>query len=117
MNRTEEPLFEIIDQQRRALTPEQTLLLAMLEDAILCAARPVTNFKQEELQRNALRWIKGDEYYAGYLFSFRSVCEELDLDSSYIRKRILSGEVVIKNAQHKKLRYVIYQGRRAEVKG
>ncbi len=71
-------------------TPEQKLMLAVLDDAVSCfqkyfAARDKQNVR---LFREAEEWIllqgKGD-----WFFSFDYICETLDLNPDSIRKGLL----------------------------
>ena len=60
--------------------PERRLAMAILRDAIECYqnARSSTDFTEAE------GWILSRE--RGYLFSFESICELLDIDPGWLRR-------------------------------
>ena len=73
-------------RRRFYLQPEQVLMLAVLEDAVLCfqdnvaAATP----RKQMLFREADEWIFSSA--DSYLFSFDNICEALALDPNYLRR-------------------------------
>jgi len=71
-------------------TPEQALMLAILEDAIACFRRELRRPRQnpEILARQAEFWIKTNDWNSP--FSFNNVCEGLGLGSVATRQRILA---------------------------
>jgi len=76
-------------------TPEQGLMLAILEDAIACYRRELRRPRQnpEILARQAEFWIRLNEWNSP--FSFNNVCEGLGLEALATRQKILlSAETV-----------------------
>jgi hypothetical protein len=73
-------------------TPEQALMLAILEDAIACYRRELRRPRQnpEILARQAEFWIKTNDWNSP--FSFNNVCEGLGLGSVATRQRILARD-------------------------
>lgn len=69
--------------------PERRLMLAILYDAINCFQRNLLGqpAKARVLFEEAERWIMADD--TDWLFSFTNICEHLDLDPHYLRKRLL----------------------------
>jgi len=73
-------------RRRFYLQPEQVLMLAVLEDAVMCFqdnATAVTPRKQV-LFREAEEWIFNDD--KSYLFSFDNICEGVGLNPDYLRR-------------------------------
>jgi len=72
-------------QRKTHLAPEKTLMLAVLEDAILCFQRyaGARNGKTRRLFRDAEDWIleKDDKWF----FSFDQICLSLGFEPGYIR--------------------------------
>ncbi|MGH7772539.1 MAG: hypothetical protein ACREQA_09935 [Candidatus Binatia bacterium] len=71
--------------RRTDLEPEKMLMLAVLQDAITC-------FQEHVLEPNPqfyeeVGWIL--EENSNWLFSFKNICEALDLDPNYIRDGLL----------------------------
>jgi hypothetical protein len=67
---------------------ERRLLLAVLQDAVLCFQTYL--FTQERhgrtLFREAEQWLGSRE--SDLLFSFESICEVLGIDAQYLRRRL-----------------------------
>jgi len=72
-------------------TPELTLMLAILEDAIACYRRALKRPRQnpEILARQAEFWIRLDDWESP--FSFNNICEALRLEPVATRQRILGS--------------------------
>lgn len=72
-------------QRKTHLAPEKTLMLAVLEDAILCFQRyaGARNGKTRRLFREAEDWLL--EKDSRWLFSFEQICGSLGLEPGYIR--------------------------------
>jgi len=68
------------------LNPERLLMLAVLEDAIVCFQDNIgaTCQRKRALYRDAEQWILDTD--SSYLFSFNSVCDMLDYEASYLRQ-------------------------------
>ena len=71
------------------LDPERLLMVAVLEDAIVCFQDNIaaTCNRQRALYRDAEEWILDNGY--SYLFSFENVCEALDYDAAYLRQGLM----------------------------
>jgi hypothetical protein len=67
------------------LAPEKMLMLAVLEDAVRCFQKHHTARTRQQKKEfdKAQRWIFG--FRGDWVFSFDSICSELDLDPQYIR--------------------------------
>ena len=80
MHETEEVFF---DSRIRLATvcPETALMYAVLEDAFYCFRGPI-----EQQARQAQEWFFSDDSKS--LFSFVSICDVLELQPEYIRKRL-----------------------------
>jgi hypothetical protein len=68
------------------LDPERTLLLAVLQDAIVCFQEFLfaTSKKKQALFVEAEEWIFDED--KSYLYSFENVCELLGFEASYMRQ-------------------------------
>ena len=82
---------------RAQLEPEKELLLAVLQDGIQCF-RDNLHARSEEktaLCQEARAWIFGND--SGWLFSFLSICDLLDMDPEYIRQALRQCEELGQN--------------------
>jgi hypothetical protein len=82
-----------------ALSPEQMLMLAVLEDAIRCIQKyPRT--PRSSACREAIDWVLAQEDDA--LFSFANICAVLGLDADYMREGLLTwkGKQAVKRRRH-----------------
>jgi hypothetical protein len=73
----------------RPLQPERRLMLAVLEDAVMCFQRYLraNGGKEKKLHEDAASWIfDRDDNRA---FSFESICEICGLDPDYLRMGLL----------------------------
>jgi len=86
----------LIPQQFRAtyerkfhLDPERTLMLAVLEDAIICFQENVaaTCRKKQTLFLDAEEWFRAEDQ--SYLYAFENVCELLGFDANYLRQGLM----------------------------
>jgi hypothetical protein len=77
-------------RRRFYLQPEQLLMLAVLEDAVVCFQDNLTAVtpRKQSLFRDAEEWIF-EAAGKSYLFSFESICEGLALDPNYVRRGLL----------------------------
>jgi hypothetical protein len=86
-------------QRRFSLDPELGLMLAVLQDAVICFQEHLgsTCKRKRALFLDAEEWLfDGDQ---SYLFSFENVCEALGFQSDYIRRGLLRWrEAALKNA-------------------
>jgi len=73
-------------RRRFHLQPEQVLMLAVLEDAVLCFQDNVAAVapRKQMLFREAEEWIFSSA--KSYLFTFDNICEALALDPDYLRR-------------------------------
>ena len=92
-------------RRRFHLQPEQLLMLAVLEDAIICFQDNLTATtpRKQSLFREAEEWIVDDNKF--YLFSFDNICEGLALDPNYVRRGLLRWkEMVLREVARKQAR-------------
>jgi hypothetical protein len=76
-------------RRRFHLQPEQVLMLAVLQDAVLCFQDHLTATqpRKKALYRDAEEWIlDGDR---SYFFSFENICESIGIDSTYLRRGLM----------------------------
>lgn len=74
---------EFFDSQIRLATvcPETALMYAVLEDAFFCFQGEI-----KQHARQAKEWFFSDD--SNSLFSFVSICEVLEVEPEYFRKRL-----------------------------
>jgi hypothetical protein len=92
-------------RRRFHLEPEQLLMLAVLEDAVLCFQDNLTAGvpRKQSLFREAEDWILNDD--KSYLFSFENICEFLTLDPGYLRRGLIQWkERAMREATRKPVR-------------
>jgi hypothetical protein len=76
-------------RRRFHLQPEQLLMLAVLEDAVLCFQDHLTATqpRKQALYRDAEEWmLHGDK---SYFFSFDNICDSIGIDSAYLRRGLM----------------------------
>jgi hypothetical protein len=80
-----------LDEQALQWSPELSLMLAILEDAIACYRKTLKRPRQNPdiLARQAEFWIRLDDWDSP--FSFNNICETLRLEPVATRERILSS--------------------------
>ena len=71
------------------LNPEQVLMLAVLEDAIICFQDHVaaTCKRKHSLHLEAEQWILDED--KSYLFSFENICDSLGFEPTYLRQGLV----------------------------
>jgi hypothetical protein len=76
-------------QRRFQQEPEKVLMLALLEDAIICFQDYLgTDCKRKmALFQDAETWILDDD--TSYIFSFVNICDVLGFDASYLREGLV----------------------------
>jgi hypothetical protein len=76
-------------QRRFQQEPEKVLMLALLEDAIICFQDYLgTDCKRKvALFHDAEAWILDDD--TSYIFSFVNICDVLGFDASYLREGLM----------------------------
>lgn len=91
-------------QRRTPLEPERRLMLAVLDDAILCFQRYLhpKGGKEKKLHQHAVTWIFDPSDHG--VFSFENICETCGLDPDYLRMGLLKWQermTMIKNSPSK----------------
>ena len=92
-------------RRRFHLQPEQLLMLAVLEDAVVCFQDNLTAVapRKQSLFRDAENWILDES--KSYLFSFENICEGLALDPNYVRRGLIRWkEMVLRELDRKPTR-------------
>jgi hypothetical protein len=76
-------------RRRFHLNPEQLLMLAVLEDAIICFQDHVaaTCKRKHLLHLEAEQWIFDED--KSYLFSFENICDSLSFEPTYLRQGLV----------------------------
>ena len=82
---------QMLDAPQRS--PEQRLMVAVLEDAMRELARPGGEWFGARARRRAeiVAWFASDD--VAWPFSFVNVCEALDLDVARFRTRLGGGRI------------------------
>lgn len=77
-----------VPSAERLLSPEQRLMLAILEDAVYTVLKyaGAKNRRARRLVRDAERWIALTD--RSWLFSFENICAVLGLESDAVRSRL-----------------------------
>lgn len=92
-------------RRRFHLEPEQLLMLAVLEDAVVCFQDNLTAVapRKQSLFRDAEEWILNTDN--SYLFTFENICESLAIDPDYLRRGLIRWkETVLREANRKPVR-------------
>jgi hypothetical protein len=78
--------YETTQCRRFHLEPERVLMLAVLQDAVLCFQdhAAATCQRKQMLHRDAAEWIFSTD--RSYLFSFENICDALGYDADYMRQ-------------------------------
>ena len=81
--------FQSSQRRRFHLDPERVLMLAVLQDAVVCFQEHVAAKckRKQSIHRDAEEWISNTD--RSYLFSFENVCEALGFDADYMREGLL----------------------------
>lgn len=76
-------------RRRFHLDPERVLMLAVLQDAVVCFQDNVkaTCKRKQIMHLDAAEWIANED--RSYPFSFENVCEALGYDAGYMRQGLL----------------------------
>jgi len=84
-----QPQYQATHQRRFHQEPEKVLMLALLEDAIVCFQDYFgTDCKRKKaLFHDAEEWIH--DHDASYIFSFENICEVLGFDAGYLRDGLM----------------------------
>jgi hypothetical protein len=81
--------FQSTYRRRFYLDPERVLMLAVLQDAVVCFQENLTATckRKQVMHVEAEEWILNKD--KSYLFSFENVCEMLGYDAGYMREGLL----------------------------
>jgi hypothetical protein len=81
--------FQSTYRRRFHLDPERVLMLAVLQDAVVCFQENLmaTCKRKRVMHVEAEEWILNED--KSYLFSFENVCEALGYDAGYMRAGLL----------------------------
>ena len=73
------------------LDPEKMLMLAVLEDGVICFQKYIStrDEKEKRLLSEEEEWLLMEQNGEDWLFSFDNVCETLGLNPGYIREGLL----------------------------
>jgi len=76
-------------QRRFHLDPELGLMLAVLQDAIVCFQEHLgaTCKRKKALYQDAEQWLFNRD--RSYLFSFENICEALGFEADYLRQGLI----------------------------
>lgn len=96
-----QPQYLATHQRRFHQEPEKVLMLALLEDAIVCFQ---DNFGTDDRRKRALfedaeQWILDRD--SSYIFSFENICEVLGLDAGYLREGLMRWKTTRARTQAK----------------
>jgi hypothetical protein len=81
--------FQSTYRRRFHLDPERVLMLAVLQDAVVCFQENLMAIckRKQVMHVEAEEWILNED--KSYLFSFENVCEALGYDAGYMRAGLL----------------------------
>lgn len=81
--------YQATYRRRFHLEPERVLMLAILEDAIVCFQDNLgaTCKRKKTLHSDAEEWILDDD--KSYFFSFENICSALGFDPGYLRHGLI----------------------------
>jgi len=99
--------FQSTQRSRFHLDPERVLMLAVLQDAVVCFQEHILAKckRKQSLHREAEEWIANSD--RSYLFSFENVCEMLGLDASYMRQGLLRWKRTVRANDSETLRQIV----------
>jgi len=94
--------FQSSQRRRFHLDPERVLMLAVLQDAVVCFQEHVAAKckRKQSLHREAEEWISNAD--RSYLFSFENVCEALGFDADYMREGLTRWKLAARQAGSEK---------------
>ncbi|GEM_PF-253521 len=81
--------YQATYRRRFHLDPERVLMLAVLQDAVVCFQDNLkaTCKRKQMMHLDAAEWIANED--RSYPFSFENVCEALGYDPAYMRQGLL----------------------------
>lgn len=87
-------------KRRDYLAPEKTLMLAMLQDAVICFQDHIGahDKKKRALFLDAEEWILDKD--RRYFYSFENVCESLGFAPSYLRQGLMRWKAAVVGTRH-----------------
>lgn len=99
--------FQSSHRRRFHLEPERVLMLAVLQDAVICFQEHVEAKcrRKQLLHREAEEWISDTD--RRYLFSFENVCETLGFDAAYMREGLLRWKRRRENGTDRRTRQAV----------
>jgi hypothetical protein len=100
--------FQSTHRRRFHLDPERVLMLAVLQDAVVCFQENLmaTCKRKQMMHVEAEEWILNED--KSYLFSFENVCETLRYDAGYMRAGLLRWKrAALAKKSHKSGRKII----------
>jgi hypothetical protein len=100
--------FQSTYRRRFHLDPERVLMLAVLQDAVVCFQENLmASCKRKQLMHvEAEEWILNED--KSYLFSFENICEALGYDAGYMRAGLLRWKrAALAKTSHKSGRKII----------
>jgi hypothetical protein len=105
-------------KRKSALEPERELVLALLEDAVLCFQKYLhsTREKEQRLFADTEEWLFGDD--REWPLSFLNVCDLLGLEPGYLRKGLtLWKQKVLDDPATRALRMTAESKTRGDIHG
>jgi len=97
-----ESQYQSTYRRRFHLEPERVLMLAVLQDAVVCFQDNVaaTCKRKRSMHLEAEEWIVNED--RTYPFSFENVCEALGYDPTYMRQGLMRWKETVLNSRGKK---------------
>jgi hypothetical protein len=94
--------YQSTARRRFHLDPERVLMLALLQDAVVCFQDNVsaTCKRKQTMHLDAAAWIESTD--RSYLFSFENVCDALGYDAEYMRQGLLRWKEMVIGSRSKK---------------
>lgn len=81
-------VYQLLASQTQVIpagSPERRLMLAVLEDALRILSTSASHARRA-LRVETLLWVRSDDIT--WVFSFRNICDHLELDREWLRARI-----------------------------
>jgi hypothetical protein len=90
--------FQSTQRRRFHLEPERMLMLAVLQDAVVCFQEHAAAKckRKQSLHRDAEEWISSMD--RSYPFSFENVCEALGFEADYMREGLMRWKSAARRA-------------------
>jgi len=86
--------------------PEKTLMLAVLEDAVICFHKffAAQDIRQKNIFRDAKNWLWSDR--VDWPFAYRNVCDVLGIDANYLRRGLMRRQQKRRSAKMTRSRVI-----------